>query len=135
MNVIGLGIVVFLIWAIALYLNNYSKTKAAPNTRMTDRFRNTEMSSKNKFIDALKEAPVSFLIGGLMVISFVYLMMTHFGHSKREIEDMKQIRRNCWSRESARYGFAPLEDIPEDPGLRIAAQCEREVRKYLGIRE
>jgi hypothetical protein len=96
------------------------------------------MPSGNKFIDALKvlkEAPISFLIIGLMVGGFIYSMMTNFGHSNREVEDMKQIRRDCWSSEKAKYGYAPLEDVPEDPGVRIAAECERRVRRYLGMRE
>jgi hypothetical protein len=92
-----------------------------------------EMPSGNKFIDALKEAPVSFLIGGLMVIGFIYVMLGGFS-GKREMEAVK-LRKDCWSRETVRITGDPRADLDEDTGMRIAAECERQVRRYLGIRE
>ena len=96
------------------------------------------MLSGNKFIDALKEAPVSFLfpaIGGLMVIGFIYMMLGGFS-GKREMEAVK-LRKDCRHRETVRITGIPFPhaDLDEDTGMRIAAECERQVRKYLGIRE
>ncbi len=93
------------------------------------------MLSKNKLIDALKEAPFSFLIIGLMVIGFIYMMLGGFS-TKRGMEAVK-LRKDCWRRETERITGIPYPhaDLDEDTGMRIADECERQVRKYLGIRE
>ncbi len=95
------------------------------------------MPSGNKFIDIFKEAPISILIIAVMIGGFIYSMMTHFGHTKEEVEAMRSIRHDCWARESERATGVPwpYSDVDEGTGMRIAAECERRVRRYLGMRE
>jgi hypothetical protein len=46
---------------------------------------------------------------GLIVLYFVLWS----GYDKHEAATIKALRRDCWSRERAEYGFEQHEDLPE----------------------